>query len=274
MAHPFWGAVENLNISGGEPTTRNDLPEMVELFQRHLPRMRKIGINTTGLTPHRAIPMLTRIVEVLRRARPALQHPRVARRHRRHPRPGPARQARLRQGVRRRSRRCRRWPRSTPNFQFGIAVDDLRDEPRGRARTSSPGRATQEARHRVQHAAVHRRHAEQQGARGEDRLPRARGRVHAQVLPRSRAGGVGAERPGVHVPALRGHDRQRLPPDDAVPVPDARGCCSTRTAICSTARTRRSIGNVLDDAGRELYFKAENLAHREQIEERRSARPA
>src|SRR6185295_8292361 len=35
----------------------------VEMFQRHLPRMRKIGINTTGLTPHRAIPMLTRIVK-------------------------------------------------------------------------------------------------------------------------------------------------------------------------------------------------------------------
>src|SRR3954462_6656912 len=63
MAHPFWGAVENLNISGGEPTTRLDLPQMVEMFQRHLPRMRKIGINTTGLTPHRAIPMLTRIVK-------------------------------------------------------------------------------------------------------------------------------------------------------------------------------------------------------------------
>jgi MoaA/NifB/PqqE/SkfB family radical SAM enzyme len=59
--HRFWGAIENLNISGGEPTTRNDLPEMVELFQRRLPRLRKIGINTTGLTPHRAIPMLTRI---------------------------------------------------------------------------------------------------------------------------------------------------------------------------------------------------------------------
>jgi MoaA/NifB/PqqE/SkfB family radical SAM enzyme len=63
MNHPFWGAVENLNISGGEPTTRNDLPELVEMFHRHLPRLRKIGINTTGLTPHRAIPMLTRIVE-------------------------------------------------------------------------------------------------------------------------------------------------------------------------------------------------------------------
>ena len=40
FASPFWGAVENLNISGGEPTTRNDLPEMVELFHKHLPRLR------------------------------------------------------------------------------------------------------------------------------------------------------------------------------------------------------------------------------------------
>jgi MoaA/NifB/PqqE/SkfB family radical SAM enzyme len=65
MAHGFWGATENLNISGGEPTTRNDLPEMVELFRRRLPRLRKVGINTTGLTPHRAIPMLTKIVKSL-----------------------------------------------------------------------------------------------------------------------------------------------------------------------------------------------------------------
>ncbi len=63
MDHEFWGAVENLNISGGEPTTRNDLPELVELFVRRLPRLRKVGINTTGLTPHRAIPQLTRIVD-------------------------------------------------------------------------------------------------------------------------------------------------------------------------------------------------------------------
>jgi MoaA/NifB/PqqE/SkfB family radical SAM enzyme len=61
--NPFWSNVENLNISGGEPTTRNDLPELVEMFQRRLPRLRKIGINTTGITHHRAIPMLTRIVE-------------------------------------------------------------------------------------------------------------------------------------------------------------------------------------------------------------------
>jgi MoaA/NifB/PqqE/SkfB family radical SAM enzyme len=65
MDHPFWRAVENLNISGGEPTTRNDLPEMVDLFIRRLPRLRKVGINTTGLTPQRAIPMMTRIVKAL-----------------------------------------------------------------------------------------------------------------------------------------------------------------------------------------------------------------
>jgi MoaA/NifB/PqqE/SkfB family radical SAM enzyme len=63
MKHPFWGAVENLNISGGEPTTRNDLPELVEMYAKRLPRLRKVGINTTGLTPHRAIPQLTRIVK-------------------------------------------------------------------------------------------------------------------------------------------------------------------------------------------------------------------
>jgi MoaA/NifB/PqqE/SkfB family radical SAM enzyme len=63
FGHPFWGALENLNISGGEPTTRNDLPELTELLIRKLPRVRKVGINTTGLTPHRAIPMMTRIVK-------------------------------------------------------------------------------------------------------------------------------------------------------------------------------------------------------------------
>src|SRR5262249_23929688 len=63
LASPFWGAVENLNISGGEPTTRLDLREMVAVLHKHLPRLRKIGINTTGLTPVRAIPMLTKIVK-------------------------------------------------------------------------------------------------------------------------------------------------------------------------------------------------------------------
>ena len=60
---PFWRKIEIANVSGGEPTTRNDLVEICELMLDRLPRLRKFGINTTGLTPHRAIPMLEQIVE-------------------------------------------------------------------------------------------------------------------------------------------------------------------------------------------------------------------
>ena len=59
----LWKRIENANISGGEPTTRNDLVEMCQILLDKLPRLRKLGINTTGLTPHRAIPMLTKLVE-------------------------------------------------------------------------------------------------------------------------------------------------------------------------------------------------------------------
>ena len=62
----LWKNIENANVSGGEPTTRNDLVEMCQIMLDKLPRLRKLGINTTGLTPHRAIPMLTKIVEATR----------------------------------------------------------------------------------------------------------------------------------------------------------------------------------------------------------------
>ena len=62
----LWKRVENANVSGGEPTTRNDLVEICRIMLDKFPRLRKFGINTTGLTPRRAIPMLTRIVEATR----------------------------------------------------------------------------------------------------------------------------------------------------------------------------------------------------------------
>lgn len=61
---PLWTAIENANISGGEPTTRNDLVDIARLMLDRFPRLRKLGLNTTGLTPHRAVPMLTQIVEL------------------------------------------------------------------------------------------------------------------------------------------------------------------------------------------------------------------
>jgi MoaA/NifB/PqqE/SkfB family radical SAM enzyme len=64
FSSPLWKNIENVNISGGEPTTRNDLVDIVRIILDKLPRLRKFGLNTTGLTPHRAIPMLTKIVEM------------------------------------------------------------------------------------------------------------------------------------------------------------------------------------------------------------------
>jgi sulfatase maturation enzyme AslB (radical SAM superfamily) len=60
----LWKNIENANVSGGEPTTRNDLVEICRVMLDRLPKLRKFGLNTTGLTPHRGIPMLTKIVEM------------------------------------------------------------------------------------------------------------------------------------------------------------------------------------------------------------------
>ena len=170
MHHDFWGAVENLNISGGEPTTRNDLPEMVELFHRRLPRLRKIGINTTGLTPHRAIPQLTRIVEVPAQKHDLLFSARVSldgigdiHNQVRHVERGFDKACETIAAM-------QALAAKHPNFQFGIAATIFATNMED-AKNILAWARTQEPRHRVQHAAVHRQHAEQQGARGEDRLP-------------------------------------------------------------------------------------------------------
>jgi MoaA/NifB/PqqE/SkfB family radical SAM enzyme len=60
----LWKNIENANVSGGEPTTRNDLVDLCRIMLDRMPRLRKFGINTTGLTPHRAIPMLTEVVKM------------------------------------------------------------------------------------------------------------------------------------------------------------------------------------------------------------------
>jgi sulfatase maturation enzyme AslB (radical SAM superfamily) len=60
----LWKNIENANVSGGEPTTRNDLVDIARVMLDRMPKLRKFGLNTTGLTPHRGIPMLTKIVEL------------------------------------------------------------------------------------------------------------------------------------------------------------------------------------------------------------------
>ena len=60
----LWKDIENASLSGGEPTTRNDMVEICRVMIDKFPKLRKLTINTTGLTPHRAIPMLTKVVEM------------------------------------------------------------------------------------------------------------------------------------------------------------------------------------------------------------------
>ena len=60
----LWKHIENASLSGGEPTTRNDMVDICRLMIDKFPKLRKLTINTTGLTPHRAIPMLTKVVEM------------------------------------------------------------------------------------------------------------------------------------------------------------------------------------------------------------------
>ena len=153
-----------------------------------------------------------------------------------------------------------------PNFQFGIAVDDLRDQPRGRRRTSSTWARDQEARHRVQHAAVHRRHAEQQGARGDDRVPRAR-RSSSCGSSSSSASQEESVLSGqaflyLHYADMIANGYQRTMP---CPFQTQGLLLNPVRRPATTARTRRRSATCSTTPAEELYFKAENLAHREDV---------
>ena len=85
-------------ISGGEPTTRNDLVDICRVMIDKFPKLRKLTLNTTGLTPHRAHPDADQDRRDVPRAQRHLLDARVDRRRRRHARRGAQREARLREG--------------------------------------------------------------------------------------------------------------------------------------------------------------------------------
>lgn len=59
----IFNRIENVGISGGEPTIRNDLPQLVRVLHRRLPRLRKISIVTNGLNANRIVPILEEIIK-------------------------------------------------------------------------------------------------------------------------------------------------------------------------------------------------------------------
>lgn len=60
--------LESININGGEPNLRPDLPEFVELFIRRFPRLSRITMNSNGLPTSRALSHARRIAALCRRA--------------------------------------------------------------------------------------------------------------------------------------------------------------------------------------------------------------
>jgi len=262
MNNPFWGAVENLNISGGEPTTRNDLPEMVELFHRHLPRMRKIGINTTGLTPKRAIPMLTRIVEfcakhgILISIRVSLDgigdvHDQVRA---------------VKKGFDKASQTIEAMhelSRKHDNFSFGIAstifATNLTDAENILAWARKKGLDVVFNMLRFTDAMLHNKELEEQirfRQREEDFMRKFFiDRVHEESVLSGQAFLY------LHYADMIANGYKRT-----MPCPfQSQGLLLNPNGDLHYCENSQKIGNVLDDPADVLYFKAENLMHREHL---------
>jgi MoaA/NifB/PqqE/SkfB family radical SAM enzyme len=265
MNHPFWGAVENLNISGGEPTTRNDLPEIVEMFQRHLPRLRKIGINTTGLTPHRAIPMLTRIVEfcakngILISIRVSLDgigdvHNQVRD---------------VKRGFEKASQTIEAMQalsKTHDNFQFGIAstifATNMEDAENILAWARTKGLDVVFNMLRFTDAMLHNKQLEEKIGFREREETFMRKFFLDRVQEESVLSGQAFMY--LHYADMIANGYQRT-----MPCPfQSQGLLLNPNGDLHYCENSEKLGNVLDDSAESLYFKAENLMHRQHLKDK------
>jgi len=60
----LFSRLEYININGGEPNLRQDLPEVVELFINKFPRLKTITLNSNGLPTHRALANVEEISQI------------------------------------------------------------------------------------------------------------------------------------------------------------------------------------------------------------------
>lgn len=59
------GSVEIVNLTGGEPTLRSDLVEIVELLVRRCRRLKSVDIPTNGFQPERVVDRIERLLALL-----------------------------------------------------------------------------------------------------------------------------------------------------------------------------------------------------------------
>ena len=262
MAHPFWGAVENLNISGGEPTTRNDLPELVEMYAKRLPRLRKVGVNTTGLTPQRAIPQLTRIVKfcaergLLFSARVSLDgigdiHDQV-----RHVKRGFDKASETIEAM-------RSLAQTSPNFQFGIAATifsaNLDDAQNILAWARAKKLDVVFNMLRFTDAMLNNKNLEPKIGFHEREETFMRTFFLDRVQEESVLSGQAFLY--LHYADMIANGYHRT-----MPCPfQSQGLLLNPYGDLYYCENSKAIGNVLTTPAEELYFRAENLAHREQV---------
>ncbi len=264
LASPFWGAVENLNISGGEPTTRNDLPQIVELFHRHLPRLRKIGINTTGLTPHRAIPMLTKIVDfcaandILISIRVSLDGIGDVHNQVRHVKRGFEKASQTIEAM-------QALAKDRPNFQFGIAATifatNMADAENILAWARAKGLDVVFNMLRFTDAMLHNKSLEEKIGFGRHEEEFMRNFFLDRVQEESVLSGQTFMY--LHYADMIANGYHRT-----MPCPfQSQGLMLNPNGDLHYCENSQKIGNVLEESAEALYFKAESLEHRQHLKD-------
>jgi MoaA/NifB/PqqE/SkfB family radical SAM enzyme len=67
FSDPLFSKLQYLNINGGEPTLRNDLPDIVALLTEKVPRIKTVTMNSNGQIPHRTVRFVRQIAQVCKK---------------------------------------------------------------------------------------------------------------------------------------------------------------------------------------------------------------
>ena len=227
------------------------------------PKLRKLTLNTTGLTPHRAIPMLTKVVEMCHE-RNVIFSTRVSidgvnDMH------GEVRNVKRAFEKAGKTIAAMQELQKTLPLQLRHLVDDLLEEPRRRRQHPGVGEEG-EARHRLQHGALHRRHAGQRRARRARCKPMGaeEQRMRKFFLDRVRQDPLldGQNYIYMHYADMIANGYHRT---GAVPVPDpGHHAQPERRPVLLREQRRRSATSTKEDP-EAIYFREAAQAHRTHI---------
>ena len=227
-----------------------------------LPKLRKFGLNTTGLTPHRGIPMLTKIVEMCHE-RDIIFSTRVSidgvgDMH------NEVRQVKRGFDKANETIRAMQALQKKYSFNFGISTTifhmNLDD-----AENILAWATQREARHRLQHGAVHRADARQQRPRRQH-ARRSATKKSGCVSSSSIASGTDSVLDGqnyvyMHYADMIANGYHRL-----APCPfQTQGIMLNPDGGVFFCENSDVIGNVRDTDPEALYFSAASQAHRDFI---------